>query len=121
MAIADVELAVQRKTTAWFIKADPFECVLIRKVKVGNGAGGYTIVDVPQAPQTLRMVPLQDSTSERQTPDGRVVRPGYMLVGEHTASIERLDIFVKDGRRCEVVFVVENQQYQVKAEVVYNG
>lgn len=119
--ISDLELAAQRAVTAAFVDADKFSCVLTREVKVSDGSGGYTTTKQPQPAQWLRLIPLQDSTQERQTPDGRKVAPGYMLHGRHTADIKRMDTFTKEGRRYEVVFVVENQQYQVKAEVIYLG
>lgn len=119
--ISGLELTAQRAITAAFVDADPFPCILTREVKVSDGSGGYTTTKQPQPVQWLRMIPLQDSTQERQTPDGRKVSPGYMLQGKYGADIKRMDTFTKDGRRYEVVFVVENQQYQVKAEVIYSG
>lgn len=119
--LSDLELAAQRRITAAYVAADRFSCVLVRDQKVPDGEGGYTEEQVPQDPQWLRLNPLQDSTQERRDSTGRVVQPGYMLVGPHTADIKRGDVFTKDGRRYEVVFVVENQQYQVKAEVIYLG
>lgn len=121
MPIASQELAVQRKLTKWYVDADSFECVLVRKVKVPTDAGGYVTTPVPQPAQTLRMNPEQDGMMERVTADGRAVRPSYMLVGKYDAIIERYDTFFKDGREYQVVFVLENQQYQVKAEVAYVG
>lgn len=117
--ISGVELAAQRAITAAYVDADAFSCVLTREVRVPDGSGGYTTVKTPQAAQMLRMNPLQDATSERQTPDGRVVKPGYMLVGRYTNDIQRFDTFTKGGRKYEVVFIVENSQYQIKAEVTY--
>lgn len=119
--IAYLELLAQRALTRAFVEADSFSCVLVREVKVPDGSGGYTTTKTPRPAQTLRMVPLQDSTQERTTPDGRVVTPGYMLIGTNSADIQRMDTFTKEGRRYEVVFLVENTQYQVKAEVAYRG
>jgi len=121
MGLAPGELAAQRAATKWYVDADAFDCVLIRATEVSNGAGGYIMQDVPLNQQRLRMNPLQDATTERVTPDGRKLRPAYMLIGYHDADVERLDRFFKDGREYEIVFLVENQQYQVKAEVAYVG
>lgn len=119
--ISELELAAQRRITAAFVDADRFSCVLTRETKVPDGTGGYTTTKAPIAAQWLRLVPLQDATSERTDAQGRTVAPGYMLVGRHTADIKRMDTFTKDGRRYEVVFVLENTQYQVKGEVIYLG
>lgn len=119
--LSDLELAAQRRITAAFVAADRFSCVLTREQRVPDGEGGYTNQVGPIDPQWLRLVPLQDATQDRRDSTGSVVTPGYMLVGPYTADIKRGDKFTKEGRRYEVVFVVENQQYQVKGEVIYLG
>lgn len=121
MTISEAELSAHRITTKWFVKADSFECALVRNSQVPDGAGGYTMSSITLPLQTLRMVPLQDSTSNRISSDGRLLRPRYMLIGEWEVTIEKFDNFVKDDRRYEVVFVLDNDQYQVKAEVAYLG
>lgn len=124
MGIRDGELSAQRKNTKWFNEADSFPCTLQRRPKVPNGSGGFTWgVAAPVPEQALRLVPLQDATggAERQTSDGVAVRPRYVLLGEAGADIRRFDRFAKDGRSYEVVYVIENVQYQVKGEVHYLG
>lgn len=119
--LSDVEVAAQRRITAAFVDADRFSCVLTREQRVPDGEGGYTTQVAPIDAQWLRLVPLQDATQDRTDSTGNVVSPGYMLVGRHTNDIKRGDVFAKEGRTYEVVFVVENQQYQVKAEVIYRA
>lgn len=124
MGIRDGELSVQRKNTKWFNEADGFPCTLQRRPKVPNGSGGFVLgAAVPRPEQVLRLVPLADATggAERQTSDGVAVLPRYVLIGEAGADIQRFDRFTKDGRPYEVVYIVENVQYQVKAEVHYVG
>lgn len=119
MALNPTEALVQQRITAAFVDADPFDCVLTREANVSDGEGGYTTTKKALPAQRLRLVPLQDASVERTTADGRSLTPEYMLVGTVGADIKRADTFTKDGRSYEVVFVLENQQYQVKAEVVY--
>lgn len=119
--ISEMEVAAQRAITAAFVDADRFSCVLTREQRVSDGEGGYTTELAPIAAQWLRLVPLQDATQDRTDNAGNIVSPGYMLVGRYSADIQRGDIFTKEGRRYEVVFVLENQQYQVKGEVTYLG
>jgi hypothetical protein len=121
--IAAAELAIQRKLTDWFIRADEQQIALIRKTKVPNGAGGYREVATTLAPQGFRLIPLQDSTGEssRTTADGKQVTPSYMLQGRHDCNMQRYDQFILDGKRYEVFFIIENRQYQVKGEVAYLG
>lgn len=119
--IAPAELAAQRAITAAFVASDAQFIVLTRNVRTPNGSGGYTNTKAAQPKQSLRLQPAQDGVGERTTADGRSVRPSYMLIGPHTASIQRFDEFTVGTRRYQVVFVQENQQYQVKAEVAYVG
>lgn len=119
--IAAAELALQRILTNAFVAADEQPIVLVRKTKVQNAAGGWTTTSTPLPAQNIRMNPLQDAVGQRTTADGKQVTPSYMLVCRHTADVERGDTFTIGGRRYEVVFVVENRQYQVKAEVAYLG
>lgn len=125
MAIAAVELSVQRQLTSAFIDADYVDVVLYRSGQVSDGAGGFIPGDpVPLASQKVRII-TQGSTGAdskaRFTADGQQVSPDYVLMGTYDADVERWDIFFLDGREYEVVFVNQNRQYEVKAEVVYRG
>lgn len=119
--IAAGELEIQRKLTKAFVEADVLSLTFSRAVKTPNGAGGQTTTRVAVAAQAFRMNPLQDATASRLTADGKQVSPQYMLVGEYDRDVRRGDQFTIGGRRYEVVFVIENRQYQVKAEVYYLG
>lgn len=116
------ELMAQRNLTKYFIAADPISLVLTRTPKVSDGAGGLKNgTPVALTAQTVRLIPLQDATQQRTTADGKQVLPQYMLMGEYNADIARGDTFVIAGRRYEVVFVLQNKQYEVKSEVYYRG
>lgn len=115
------EALVQQRITAAYVEADAFDCVLTREENVSDGEGGYITQKVTLPAQRLRLNPLQDAASERTSNDGTSLAPGYMLVGPAGADIRRRDTFTKDGRRYEVTFVLENRQYQTKAEVTYLG
>jgi hypothetical protein len=122
MGIMPMELAVQRKLTAAFIAADSLQLALLRTPAVPDGAGGVRSGPTQTLPaQTLRLIPLGDGAQERFTRDGVAVTPSYMLMGKHDADIQRFDEFTLDGRRYQVVFVNQNQQYEVKGEVAYRG
>lgn len=122
MTIAELELNIQRSLTRSFIAADWRTIVLMRSEWVSDGSGGSIRQDPePLAPQRMRMIPRADGAPERFTADGEAVTPSYVLMAEHTADIQRWDEFTVAGRRYEVVFVNENQQYEIKAEVAYRG
>lgn len=125
MGIEGAELAVQRNLTEWFIKADSVEITLSRASRLSDGAGGT--IDGPTLalpPQVLRLITQGGTGADsknRFTSDGQMVSPDYILLGQHTADIQRWDTFTLDGRGYEVVFVNQNQQYEVKAEVIYRA
>jgi hypothetical protein len=122
MGIASVELAFQRKNTEAFIAADSVEVVLIRTPREDDGAGGVlTGTPASLLPQVMRLIPLQDGHSPRQTAEGEMAEPSYMLLGKHDADMERWDEFQMNGAWYQVVFVNQNRQYEVKGEVVYRG
>jgi hypothetical protein len=120
--ITPVELSVQRKLTAAFVEADPLEIQLNRPIRTPDGAGGYKDSVAPVGGlQRLRLIPLGDGAAERTTADGKSVAPSYMLMGTYLADIQRWDEFTVDGRRYQIVFINQNQQYEVKGEVAYLG
>lgn len=120
------ELALQRRLTKAFIEADAQEVVLLRSAVAADGEGGEVRgVPTPLAPQTMRIIPLQDGASAgnttRLTADGEAVRPSYMLMGTYDADMQRHDTYSTADGRYEVVFVNANRQYEVKGEVAYLG
>jgi len=120
--IASSELSVQRQLTKVFIEADKIQVVLSRSTPTDDGAGGTipgSPVDLP--PQTMRLIPLGDGAQERFNANGVAVTPSYMLMGYHDSDMEREDQLVIGGRRYEIVFINENQQYEKKGEVAYRG
>jgi hypothetical protein len=122
--IAAVELRVMRRNTKAFIDADDRQITLQRPSRVSNGTGGTRpgpLVPVPT--QTMRLLPAAESTStERTTADGKVVKPTWVLLGEHTADMKRGDTFpLPDGTTGEVVYVHEKRDYEVKGEVIASG
>lgn len=123
--IAALELRILRVNTREFIRADPREVVLVRTPLMPTGTGGSTPgTPVPLPSQTLRLLPQAESTStERRLPDGSVVVPTWVLLGEHTADVKRGDVFdlPNDGGVGEVVYVHEKKAYEVKGEVIARG
>ena len=116
------ELAVQRNLTRAFIAADPDNTVLVRRTRTANGSGGWVLGAPTALPsQVTRLIPLQSGAAERHTQDGKLVQPGYALLLEWDGDVKRGDQFALAGRRYEVVFVNENQSYELKGEVAYLG
>lgn len=68
----------------------------------------------------MRLIPAKETLAvERETLDGRVVKPEYVLLALWDGEMERGDRFSLGGNRYEVAFVHEKRDYQVKGEVVY--
>jgi hypothetical protein len=118
--IRDAELRAQRATTRAFIKADVVQVVIERAEYGSDGAGGEIKGDLEPLPaQLARLIPMQDGSTPRVVANGEQVVPKYMLMGEWDFDVQRFDEFTLNGRRYQVVFINENQQYEVKAEVAY--
>lgn len=116
------ELRLQRRNTNAFIAADPYEIVLVRRVRFLNAAGGVTKGNETILPaQILRLLPQEDGATERVTAEGERATPEYMLLGRYDADMQRFDIFEFDGRRYQIVWISENRQYEIKGEVVHLG
>lgn len=125
MAESEDELAVLRVNTRAFILADPRSVVLQRSLPVDTGTGGTRpSAPVPQPAQTMRLIPTDASvgSTERRLPDGSVVTPTWVLLGEYNANMLRGDTFdLPDGSTGEVVYIQEKTSYQKKGEVVTRG
>lgn len=122
--IPAVELRVLRRNTTAFIAADDRQVTLSRKATATTGTGGSRPgAAVPVPTQTLRLLPQDASSStERSLPDGRVVKPSWVLLGDYTADLRRGDTFLlPDGTTGEVVYVHEKRDYEVKGEVIASG
>ena len=116
------EVRAQRRLTDTFIEADPLEIQLMRSTRTPNGSGGYK-TSAPVAVgglQRLRLIPLQDGTTERYDANGKQVFPQYMLMGPYNADMQRWDTFELAGARYQIVFIV-SKNYEVKGEVAYLG
>ena len=119
---SEAELLAQRRLTAAFIAADPDDTVLYRRTRTANGSGGWTLsAPAPLPSQVTRLIPLQSGATERHNQDGKLVEPTYALLMEWDGDMKRGDTFTLAGRRYEIVFVNENQTYELKGEVTYNG
>lgn len=120
--IPAAEAKVQRKLTFAFIEADSVQIALVPAEFVSNGSGGRKRVDLPvRPPQSMRLIPQDANAAERETLDGSVVQPNYMLLGVWDASMARGDRFTNSGTRYEVVYVHAKRDYQTKGEVITRG
>ena len=117
------EARIQRKLTLAFIASDSASFTLVPTTYASNGSGGRKRVDSPaRLPQSMRLIPQSGTVgTERETLDGMVVQPTYVLLGEWNAGMARGDRFTYGGTRYEVVWVHENRNYETKGEVITRG
>ena len=117
-----LELKVNRKNTEAFISERPETITITRGgSRTSDGAGGWTTTPgAPIQPQTFRLI-IQGGNVASRNIDGEEIKPAYVMVGRHDADLKTGDMFVKDGRNYDVVYVRDNRDYEVWAEVVYRG
>lgn len=113
------ELAVHIAGTAAFIAADPVTLTLQTRSRLPDGAGGSRFFNGPdRAPQTFRLIPQQDKVPERQTSDGIVAVPEFVLLGMPDCVMQRYDRFEALGATWEIAQVHLRPAYQKKGDVV---
>lgn len=114
---------INRMLTETFIADNPIDILLQRTSLTADGSGGFHQTKSPLAsPQTFRKVTQATSTGvQRQTLDGTLVAPDYVLIGSYDADIQRGDQFYIEDQQYLVVFVRDDHRYETWAEVAYRG
>lgn len=118
MGRSATELRVLRKQTSVFIAGDPTPLALSRREKESNGAGGWRFVGPPSTldPQDFHVVAAGETTTLRQTADGRQVAPTHNVIGEWDADIRQYDQFDYNGKTYVVLWVNADLEYVTHAE-----
>lgn len=121
--VDSTELRVLRNQTTHFINENPEDITLLRGgTRTSDGAGGWSVAPGPAIPtQTFRLIIQQKGENASRNIDGEDIHPEYVLIGQWDASIENGDVFIKDERNYEVMFVRDDRRYETWAEVVYRG
>jgi hypothetical protein len=114
------ELALQITMTEAFILADAVEIQLLRREKVSDGAGGFTLSDPQELPgvQTFRLIPQSDKVPEVSTSDGRRANVEYILLALPDADLQRYDLFDWEDIRWEIAQIHMKPDYERKGDVV---
>lgn len=117
------ELVFQKQITRWFIDSDPSMITLIPRAKVATGSGGNQLVDQPPRPaQKFKLITMSDSTRPTPTADGVERLIDFTLLGEVGTVVAINDYWRdNDGTRYEVVELVPDNGYEVKALVTKHG
>lgn len=110
-------IATLKKQTRRFINDNPTDIVLMRRVEVEDGAGGFTHTDKPLDPQRMRVVETAGpgGVTSRNVA-GSVDRPQRSIIAELDADIQETDKFTYQGMPC-VIGYVQMLPYEIIAEV----
>lgn len=113
-------LKILRKQTKRFIDDDPFEIVLIPRVKNRVPGGGHEMADgTPRSPQTVKLIytgsarGIGGAEGVQVTGDGVERRFDYVVVGEWDMVVEVGDHW-EDARqqRWEVLGMIPDNEYE---------
>lgn len=113
--------ALHLKQTTAFVNENPSAIQLIRETKVKTPAGGIKTQNAaPLTPVVMRLVAINrvGATTQRTTPDGRLVIPTHNLVGTPPIDIQEGDKFNLDGKDYEVISVNSRPAWRINAEVM---
>jgi hypothetical protein len=119
----NLELAVKRDQTEWFIAANPIWLTLTPTKKQKTGTGGYTEVNLPNRPvQKLRLISMSASQKPKITDNGIEREIDLTLLGPWNAQIDIGDWW-RDGEGLfyEVLEMVPFNGYEIRALVVKKG
>lgn len=120
------ELRLQRRNTKAFIDANPVDLALIPRQLVNSGSGQQYVDQTARPSQRLRLID-QTSTSGPnpgtvEASDGQQRKAEFQLLGEYDAVIGVFDYWRDNsGIRYEVVNLIHNNGYEVRAQVVRYG
>jgi hypothetical protein len=126
MALASnpIEILVQRRLTSAYLKAEPIDVVFQRPTMINTPAGGMAQgTPTPIPAQRIRLIPFKRRLVEltRDTPDGNIIKEGYVVMGEPDLDIQAADEFTYNGGHYEVVSIEPNRSYRTIANATYRG
>lgn len=119
-------LSVLRQGTKDYIAIDPIEIALIPSVATRTASGSTVYEDgTPRAVQTFKLITLEFTPRERQpvvTQDGVERIIGAYLLGAWDCVMQPRDHWIgADGRRYEVVALMDGHGYETKGAVEAHG
>lgn len=120
------ELRLQRKNTKAFIDANYIDIMLIPRVMVNSGKGQLLEDQAARPSQRLRLIDQTRTNGPEPgtviAADGQQRKAEFQLLGEHDAVMGVFDYWRDtNGIRYEVVNLIHNNSYEVRAQVVRYG
>lgn len=120
------ELRLQKKQTKAFIDANPIQLRLTPRTRANSGTGSRLEDQPMRAEQTFRLIDQTRTFGPEpgtvQSGDGQQRKAEFQLLGEAGTEIGKYDYWLDtNGTRFEVVNVVYDNAYEVRAQVVRYG
>lgn len=111
----ELELAIHRRNTEWFIAWNPYQVTLIPRVRQKTGSGSRWVDDSPRLTQIMRLIPQSETTPPVTTADGKVRSITHVLLGRWDADMAIGDHWVDTvGSTFEVIDISTPNGYEVK-------
>lgn len=122
----DNELRLNIKQTKAFIAANPVQLRLIPRLRVNSGSGSRLEDQAPRAEQTFRLIDqtrtFGPEPGTQLTGDGQQRKAEFQLLGEPGVEVGMYDYWLDTkGTKFEVVNLVYDNPYEVRAQVVRYG
>lgn len=119
----DFELAIQRRATRWFIAWQPYDVILVPKVKVKSGSGTKETDGTPRPVQRMRLIPQAETQPPTPLNNGGVERVAdFVLLGEYDCEMQIGDHWRDSlGFLYEIFDVTATNGYEVKGLVEKHG
>lgn len=117
------ELEILRRQTAAFILTDPFPIILIPRLRIQTGDGGYILTDqTPRVEQVFRTISMSANNLVTQGQSGFQRTSPFMLLGEWDSLMADYDYFTAlDGQRWEVISIQHDNGYERKGALASYG
>lgn len=116
------ELALHRKNTEWFIAWNPYEVILIPRIRQKTGSGSKFIDGSPRLTQTMRLIPQSETTQPLATDEGIERLITHVLLGRWDADMAVGDHWTDmAGIRFEIINISTPNGYETKALIEAHG
>lgn len=119
MSAADL---VHNRLTNALIDENPTMVTLRRyRMEATPSRGQKKVLHSTLAPQRVRLIANNRQLPERTLPDGRVVRPQKVMLGDMNCDFALGDEFEEGGHTWEIINFDDDAPYRNAAEVVRHG
>lgn len=121
-SVRHAELRVQRSITDAFIAASPIVIQLTPRTRTVTATGGWTYTaGVVRQPQVFRLIEMGGAYRPSKSLDGVERKYDFELLGSYNVEVEVGDTFTYRGTRYEIIELMPDLGYEVRAAVTAHG